>query len=366
MVAAIDAGRVAPVYLLAGEDGLQQREVLAALRRRVPDLGQQVFDGASCTADEVVTALQTSGLLPGRLAVVEQPRWVRAPRRGEGHRDAVAAEAAGDDGGAAGEAGGASGREDDESALLRYLDRPARGAILVLRCSEPVDRRRRLVRKAEERGVHLATVAPRDGGEWLGRRAAALGLRLDGALFDRLAARLHGATCERMATELQKVAAYAAGANGLDPPVLDLLVPPGREERVFDLLDAAAEGDGARALALGNALRRQGEPLPLLLFLLARHLRTMVRVAAACRGGVRPDAVAARLGLHPFVARKALEQSRRWDEAALAAAWEAVWRAEFGFKSGRLQEAPALDQALLGIVRAARADPRAARGPGRR
>ncbi len=384
LAAAIRRGEVAPVYTLAGEDLLQQREVLAALRERVPDIGRQVLDGATCSAGEIVAALRTAGFVPGRLVVVEEPRWMLPPRRAAGRSargrparaDARSAPDGGEDAeGALGEGGDAVADDPategpgspapaqqnaeqgetggDERALLAYIDRPATDAVLVLRATAAVDRRRRLTRRAAERGVQLLTVppAPAEAARWIQERARGLGLPLDRASGDLVAARLEGATCERIDSELRKLAAWAQGTV-LDREALDRLLPASREERVFDLLDAAVLGQGARALALGAALRAQGEPVPLLLFLLAKQLRSLVLVADACRDGSRPEEAAGRLGLHPFVARKALQQSRHFSPGALAAAWDAVWGAEFAFKSGRLDEDRALDQALLGVLRA--------------
>lgn len=392
VAAAIRRGEVAPVYTLAGDDGLQQREVLAALYERVPALGRQVFDGSRCVAGEVVSALRTAGLTPGRLIVVEDPRWMLAPRRGSdegepagetvapsagGPRAAGAGRKRGGARGAragtraaapparvteldaaapappgAGPVAGAAAADGDEASLLAYLDRPAPGAILVLRSMVALDGRRRLTRKAAEKGVQLATTAPGDAAGWLRQVAAREGLTLGRAEWDLVRARLQGATCERMLTEVRKLVAYGAGEE-VSAAAIAQLLPPSREERVFDLADAAITGQGQRALALGAALRAQGEPVPLLLFLLAKHLRTLVLVADACRDGARPEAVAARLQVHPFVARRALEQSRRLSAAALTAAWTAVWEAEFWFKSGQVNEAHALDHALLGLWRAA-------------
>jgi DNA polymerase-3 subunit delta len=335
VVARIRRGEVAPVYVLAGEDGLPQREVWEALAARVPELGRHVFDGAVCGAGEVVAALRTAGLAQGRLVRVDEPRWL-LPRNGEAKGDG--ADETADEGPEA---------SDDDRPLLAYLDRPARDAVLVLRTRGALDRRRRLARKAVERGVFLATVPPRDPRPWVRARARALGLSLDEEAVELLAARCQGATLERLEQEIAKLAAYAQGAP-LDREALDRLVPPSREERIYDLVDAAVGGEPRRALELAQALVAHGEPVPLILFLLARHLRTMALVAAA---GRRPEDLAGALGVHPFVARKAWEQARRFGDR-LAACWAPLWQAEVGFKTGRLGAEAAVAHAVLGILAA--------------
>ena len=366
---AIRRGQVAPAYVLAGPDGLQQAEVLAALRSRVPELGQQRLAGEEVTPKDVVGALRTVSFVPGRLVVVEDAPWIAAPKRGGDGGDGEDREGAGDGEGVEAPPArpssppaslppsssppspaskrGRPSKAGVDQPLLDYLERPATGAILVLRQQAPADRRRRLVKRIADCGVLLETVAPRDNTPWMREEMRRQGLVMPGGLLPLLGARLRGADCTRVRSELHKLADHGPG---LDARALDALIPAAEEERIYDLVDAAIAGEGARAFQLAEALRAQGEPVPRLLYSLASQLLTLVRVGAACRGGARLDAVSGELGLHPFVARKALEQSRAVSAAAAAAALQALWEAEFGFKTGRLGDSAALERALAGIL----------------
>ncbi len=346
MVQAIGRGQRAPVYLLAGEDHWQQQAVLAALREGVPEIGRHTLDGAAVTPDDIVAALVTRGFVPGRLVVVRDAPWVMAPRR-----------AAADEAAESGETpGGGKGRAVPEQALLGYLDHPADHATLVLCASTEADRRRRLTRRAASAGVALSTAAPRDNTVWLRERCRALHLDLPPDLASRLAARLAGATCGRMDAELRKLAAYGPG---LDAAALDALVPADVEERLYALMDAVLAGRAGAALTLARQLLGQGEPTARVLYAIGSQLRTILAVGAACGRGGRVEVVAGELGLHPFVARKALEQSRRLDPERLLAAARPVWEAERGWKSGMLEESAAVDHALLGVLEALGHLPRA-------
>jgi len=333
---AIRNGQVAPAYVLAGPDGLQGDEVLAALRARIPAIGEQRCQGATMAPSEVVGALRSLSLAPGRLVVVDDPPWIVAPARGEAGEEPE-------------EKAEKKPKAPPEQPLLDYLDHPLAGVTLVLRTSQPADKRRRLVKRVAEKGVLLETVAPKDNGPWLRQRREALDLRLSADLFALVAQRLRNADCGRMDSELRKLLAYG---QGLGREAVDALIPASPEERIYDLVDAALAGEARTAYAAATSLQAQGEPVPRLLYSLGSQLRTIVQVAAACRGGGRPEAVAGGLSLHPYVARKAYDQSRRLRDTAIAAAMEAVWEAEAGFKSGRFEEGVALDLALMGILAA--------------
>lgn len=335
---AVRRGQVAPVYLVAGPDGLQHAEVLAALRDRVHELGVQRVDGTVLTPPDIVGLMRTPSFVPGRLVIVQDPPWVLPARGGAADPESAAEPAA------------TKSKDPPEKALLDYLDHPVAGAVLVLAARAEADKRRRLTKRAADRGVFLEAVPPRDPAPWLREAAERLGLRLASPILETLSTRLQDATCERMDQELRKLLAYG---DVPDRAALDLLVPPGQDERLYDLVDAVVGGQAGRALRLASALRLQGEPVPKVLYALGNQLRILVLVADACRGGVRPESVAGTLGVHPFVARKALDQSRRFRPESVADALEAVWRAEFGLKSGKLGDAAALDAAVIGILRAA-------------
>ncbi len=327
--------------------------MLGALGARVPEIGRVRLEGATCSAADVAGFLRSPGFLPGRLVEVDEPPWILAGRPGDAERADDAEARIQADLPADGAPGRGRGRKaaGPDQALLDYLDAPAPDAILVLRTVGEPDRRRRLTKGILERGAVLAAEAPRDNGPWLRERSQEIGLRLPAAQFATLSRRLAGATCERMASELDKLAAFDGPWSAA---ALDALVPPEAHERIFDLLDAAVGGDGGPALRMGRALADQGEPVPRILYMLGNHLRSIAGVAEACAAGIRPEAAAPSLGLHPFVARKAFDQSRRLGGTALATAMEAVWDAELALKTGALSDSAALDAALLGAVRAAR------------
>lgn len=342
IVGRIERGVVAPAYLLGGPDDLQQREIMDALRAAVLPPGSAGFaeihlDGAAVRPPQVVGALRSRTLVKGQMVVVDEPSWVLPPKRGTDDPDP----------------GPRKGRAPDEEAgLLQYLERPAAGTVLVLRASQEPDRRRKLVKRMAEAGWVVATVPPRptEATAWLRARAQAVGLELDAAQAQIVASR-SGGSCAQMSSELAKLRAYAGPGGRIDREALDALVPPGTEERVFDLLDAAAVGRGAEALRLGSALHTQGEPTVLLLFLLAKHLRLLIRALALPRG---TSGAAAALGVHPYVAGKAIDQARQWSEDDLVAALELVWEADLGLKTGAMDDHSALEAALVGIAGARR------------
>jgi DNA polymerase-3 subunit delta len=117
----------------------------------------------------------------------------------------------------------------------------------------------------------------------------------------------------------------------------------------FDVADRALAGDLAGALgelraALGGGL----DPVPIIAAL-AGKLRTAARVASAGRNA-RREAVAADLGIAPWMVDKARKQITGWTPDALAAAYTAVARADWAAKGGGTDAKYAVERAVLEVV----------------
>jgi DNA polymerase-3 subunit delta len=339
LAAEVAGGRLRPVYLLAGPDAFQQRAVLDALRAACAPQGKRDAVEVALSADgatpaDVVAAARTPSLLGRRLVVVSDVPWFAAPRGGDAAADA-------DEEAPAGRR--RRGGSDPTAPLAAYLEAPAPDAVVVFRSPLPPDGRRRLVRRLGEVGAVLAALPPPPEAlpAWCSQRAAVHGLRLTPSAAAALCARVPP-SLDLLDQELAKLAAFVGGGVA-GPDDVARLVAPSREERVFALLDAAAEGRPRDAFAHLATLRAQGEEPLGLLALLARQVRLLAQALDAGGGAER---LAAATALPPYVVRRLLSQARRWSAARLAAALIALWEAERAIKTGRLSDDAALTLAL--------------------
>jgi DNA polymerase-3 subunit delta len=153
--------------------------------------------------------------------------------------------------------------------------------------------------------------------EWIGGRLARNRQRASREALEFIADRVEGNLLAAH-QEIGKLALlYPAGELSLDQ-VSDAVLNVARYE-VYALAPALLAGDGARALRLLDGLRIEGEPLPLVLWVVAEELRTLLRAQEAVAGG-RPFGVVAR-ELRIWGAREKLmpKALRRLPAATLAA-----------------------------------------------
>ena len=169
-------------------------------------------------------------------------------------------------------------------------------------------------------------VSDRDLVPWIQSRARALGVHLTPGA-ERLLAQRVGRDLWALAGELEKLRVYA-GADAVDETVVESLVAVSMEGNIFQFVDAVAEGRSKRAFQALEALRSDGAEARRFITMLARQFRmiAVAREVLDARGG-EPEVQSA-LGVHPFVAKRAVAQAQRFDQAAADAALARILAAD--------------------------------------
>ena len=73
---------------------------------------------------------------------------------------------------------------------------------------------------------------------------------------------------------------------------------------MFDLTDAIAEKNSSKALKLLNDMVILKEPIPKILFMIARQFRQILQVKLLHREGLTTSEIASKLGMLPYIAGK--------------------------------------------------------------
>lgn len=276
-------------YLIVGDDRAKVRLALTRLRRRVvaesgSDLNVVTLEAGGAEAARLRETLDSPRLTLGRrlVLVLAVDRWAAAER------------------GAA-------------AALLRDLppdtcvcfeaqklakDDPLRKAVAAVGDVLVYDLPRRhemagwLVRLARQHGLPLPAATARHF------------LDVCGAAPEHV---------ERLEREVEKLAAYCRG-RAATPDDVDAVCTPSDEMRIFDLTDAIGRRRRADSLRVLETLFAGGDEAPdRVLASLVRHLRHLEAVLLL--PPERQGGAAEALGVHPYAARKLLEQREHWDLA---------------------------------------------------
>jgi DNA polymerase-3 subunit delta len=195
-------------------------------------------------------------------------------------------------------------------------------------------------------------MSPKELAAWILQETGARGARFSDdahALYCQAA----GNDAWKVSSELDALSAHAASRGGIiDSEAVRSLARVRLEENIFDLLDAVGTARPDEASRLIDRLLAQGESEVGLLNRLQGHVRTLLLCAdLAGRARVSKEVVAREIGIHPFVAAKALTQARRFDQARLRDLY--LWLIEADKKlklGGWPQPRMALDLFLLELA----------------
>jgi len=303
-----DRFSVAPVCAVFGDDGYLKSESLDALRRQWLGDGDQefslsIFAGRETQLRDVLDALATVSLFGAgrRMAIVEDADTFVTQYR---------------------------------SDLEDYVARPLRDAVLVLEVkSWPSNTK--LAKAVAASGLAIDCEAPneRQIKTWLIARAKAVhGMRLDAAAADELL-ELVPPEIGILVQELNELALVAGDRREIDAALVHANVGGWRARTTWDMIDAAADGRAADALAQLDRVIASGERPQGILPQIAPSLRrfasatSLIEAAEADRRRLPVRDALSQAGVPPFkltdaerqlkqIGRSRAKQLTRWLLAA--------------------------------------------------
>ncbi|BFI95680.1 MAG: DNA polymerase III subunit delta [Rhodanobacter sp.] len=253
---ALAADRLAPVYLLAGEE-LLVLEAADALRARARELGyaerevlevEQRFDW-----DDLARAAAGMSLFATRRLLD-----LRLPTGRPGVEGA--------------------------KAINEFCANPPPDVTLLITAMEWSSKHDGAwSKKLDAAGVMVVFNAPRpnEWAAWIGARLASRGLGATPDAAALLAERVEG-NLLAAAQEVDKLAVLRAGdSRRIDAAAMENLVADSARYDVFKLVDAALAGEGARALRILAGLRAEGDELIAMIGWLVNQLQLALRLANA-------------------------------------------------------------------------------------
>jgi DNA polymerase III subunit delta len=313
-----------PVYLITGGDRPKIQRALRRLRDRVGEDAVELMTANDTGGDEAVAACNSMGLLGGgrRLVIVEDvERWKAA----------------------------------DVKVIAAYLESPAPDTVLALVAAE-LKKDSALGKACAKAGdVLVYDVAKRRLPEWVKQQFAERNVEAD-VEAARLLVEIVGEDPEELASEVDKIATWAAG-DPVGVPEIEQLAAGCAEIPGYDLTDAWGRRDlpGARA-ACQTLLERSGDPVsrtvPQLIGLLVGHVSRVRDCQLLAEEGLSAREAASRLKRHPFYVEKLYAQSRNYGRDELREAVVRLASLDHAVKGGsRLAVDLELERAVIDITR---------------
>ncbi len=242
------------------------------------------------------------------------------------------------------------------------IDRIAPGNCLVLSCPVKENPAPKDFLEAWDRigGILVNATTPSfgDAVRWVESELLKERLRISSEAAEMLIT-IAGRSMDRLEQEVTKIALYmgpGAAVPGSRPrPVTSQGVlacaSQDPEKTAFGFIDAVAQRNISKAAAELADLRSRSSNAIMIIALLASHFALMWRAKEAGEKGISQASLPKALGVHPYSARKALQQSRSWSFRDLENALRLLLSVDESLKSGAMDADRAIDYLLASICK---------------
>jgi len=349
-------GRARQLYVLYGEETFLIGKLVDSLTDLLIEpnclaLDRVIIDGngqaARLDPDKLTAEVMTPPFMSQRkLVVVRQSAWLTSGQ------SRTTAEPASDDAGSQTDDSeddnpdNGSARKSRQEALLHMIEKLPDSVCLVF-VENKVDKRlKQLVSAIEKKGViaEIGREQPRTLQQWVDAECRRRGIHIAPVAAESLIDRCD-LSMQVIWNELDKLFLYCAyaGLKEVGPDLIAEISLPDLRGNIFSLTDALSDGHTEKALQLVDTLISQRQPVQLIQFMLARHIRQLI--CAAELG--RPDKITAELKVLPFVASRLASQARRFSLLVLEDLYASCFDSDMLVKTGQLSDRLALETLLV-------------------
>ena len=306
-------------YIFHGDDSISRDQALARMKAALGedgDLNRSEFDGALTSLPEVLAAVKSVPFLADKRLVIARGLISHITRRGAGQ----------------------AGKTATDRLIAELPGLPDYARLVLVEEGLLKDSNRVLkAAKSLDNGFIRAFAKPQNLARWIMNRAKSeYAAEITPPAADAIASVVNDDLL-RADSELCKLVAYVNDERAISEDDVAALTPYVPEANVFEMVDALATGNGARALELiQQSLHDDPKDPGFRLFaLIVRQFRLLLMTRDHLAQGGGTQAIAKAVGVPPFAAGKLARQARRFSVEQLDAILRHLQRVDQDMKTGR-------------------------------
>ena len=147
-----------------------------------------------------------------------------------------------------------------------------------------------------------------------------------------------GSDMQMIKNELDKLISYTEGRDVITIADVEHVCVTQTTNKIFDMVNAIAEGKQKKALELYEDLLSLKEPPMRILFLIARQFHKLYQVKLLSKEGMAGSDIAKQAGIMPFAMKKYQAQAKSFTEEELRIAVEECVASEEAVKTGMMND----------------------------
>ena len=156
-----------------------------------------------------------------------------------------------------------------------------------------------------------------------------------------------GSDMQLIKNELDKLVAYTAERNVITTEDVEHVCITQTTNKIFDMVNAIADGQQKKALELYEDLLSLKEPPMRILFLIARQFHQLYQLKQLSKEGMPGSEIAKLAGIMPFAMKKYQAQAKNFTEEELRAAVEECVASEESVKTGLMNDRLSIELLIM-------------------
>ncbi len=320
----LNTGEYKRVYLLYGDENYLKKAYTDKIRKKViaPDdnMNLTLISGENFDAKEFMGICDTMPFFADR-------RLVIVNRSGKFKTAGKNADEGGD-----------KAKEKSSDPLCDYMKQIPDTTVVIF-VEDEVDKRSRLFKAVKEAGYacEMGYMNPQDLSKWIALEFKNSGKRITYETAFHLIDRC-GTDMENLKIEIEKLSFYAMDRDTVEKTDIDDICVRQLSADIFALTDSLAAGNRAGALKIYNELLSKKTAVALIWRMLNKHFMQLLIAKEMKAAGKTKDDLASALSMHPYPAKKLMDQVGAFKTRTLREKVEYGVQLEQDMKSGRIDE----------------------------
>jgi len=209
---------------------------------------------------------------------------------------------------------------------------------------EEIDKRLKTVDAVKKAGIVVEfpiQKAP-DLAKWVINIAKSRGKQIDMVCASKIVENC-GPLMNDIYNEIEKLILYTADRPKITDADIDNICTKTIKSRIFDLTDAMLEKDAEKAFKILDDLIGMKEPVPKILYMMARHFRQILQMKLLADEGLTKQECISEMEINPYVAGKLIKHFAAFSKETLKLVINECLEYDIAVKTGRINDRTAAE-----------------------
>ncbi len=300
-----------------------------SLNESMIDFNLDVIDGKEVTLEQILSSIETLPFMDDKkITIVKDFELLKGKRK--------------------------NFSEGDEKYFIDYLDNISESTTLVFAVSGDIDKRKKIVKKIQEKGVvfNCDKISDMDLFKWTKKKFESFNVIIENAqvMYFIESQGYRDKNSEKTLSDLQneiiKMSSFVGEGNKIDNEVIDKLSQKKIENDIFKLIDYIGEKNSSSAIKILNDMIEEGESVLGIFVMISRQFKTVLQVKELQLQGSSINDICKRLNIKQFIVNKAIKQNRNFSYDKIIDMLNFILENDFKIKNGLIKDTLAIEMLI--------------------